>query len=164
MNHDLSSKQLEIKNNLEKDAVKSAIWISGIIGIFVFIILYLFFTGSTNHSTIKLVINAALGALSGYFAYKPILGWTTSKKTKEAHCDNCGSDYVVELVSHDEDLIAAVPRSKSERYSNKGDIRHRSWIEEKYNITDTYQCCECGKQKTNKYVVTKETGHSSSIT
>ena len=95
---------------------------------------------------------------------KPILGWTTSKKTKEAHCDNCGGDYAVELVSHDEDLIAAVPRSQSERYSNKGDIRHRSWIEEKYNITDNYQCCECGKQKTNTYVVTRKTGYSSSIT
>ena len=69
MNHDLSSKQLEIKNNLEKDAVKSAMWISGFVGIFVFIILYFVFPGFSNYSTIKLIINAALGAFSGYLAY-----------------------------------------------------------------------------------------------
>lgn len=164
MNHDLSSKQLEIKSKLEKDAVKSAMWISGFFGIFVIIILYLVLPWLTNHSTIKLIINVALGAFSGYVAYKPILGWTTSKETKDAHCDSCDSDYAVELVSHDEDLIAAVPRSIHERYSNKGEIRHRSWIEEKYNITNTYQCCECGKQKTKQHVVTRETGHSSTIT
>lgn len=166
MNHDLSSKQLEIKNNLEKDAVKSAMWISGFVGIFVFIILYFVFPGFSNYSTIKLIINAALGAFSGYLAYKPILGWTTSKKTKEAHCDNCGGDYAVELVSHDEDLIAAVPRSQIKRYMHvNGDkIQHSSWVEEKYNITDTYQCCECSKQKTKTYVVTRKTGYSSSTT
>jgi hypothetical protein len=88
-------------------------------------------------------------------------------QSRLARCLNCRSAYSKELIDKDETLVAIVPRQQIKRVaeasSTEGErYETSSWTEERYSVTDSYECRLCGDETKVKYFKTRKTGYRSS--
>ena len=88
----------------------------------------------------------------------------------DSRCKACNTEFAVQRVDSKKDFLSAIPRKNIKNEGKVGGygpdvgkqiLVHESWTEERYKITDTFSCVECGDTHVSTRVTTQRTGYSS---
>ncbi len=73
---------------------------------------------------------------------------------KTAKCDSCGAAFSRSRSDHVETLIASTPKDERKEQPDKS-TQVTSWIEDKFDVLDTYTCAKCSNVTTKAYQTTR---------
>lgn len=159
MNRNLSSSQIRIEKTIN---FKS--WLFGALAAFILSFIAINFLPKDSFLRISSLI--ALTAIALVPA-KKIFYLVLSA---DSRCKACNAQFSVQRVDSKKDFLTAIPRKKIKNEGKVGGygpdvgkqiIVHESWTEERYKITDTFTCAECGDTHVSTRVTTQRTGYSS---
>ncbi|HDR2892291.1 TPA: hypothetical protein I4G69_003156 [Enterobacter asburiae] len=159
MDRNLSSSQLKIQNSVN---IKS--WVFGAISAFVISFIAINFLPKDSFLRISSLI--AFTGVALVPAKKIIYHFLSA----DSRCKSCNTEFAVQRVDSKKEFISAIPRKNIKNMGNVGGhgpdvgkqiILHESWTEERYNITDTFACVECGDTHTTSRVTTQRSGYTS---
>lgn len=107
-------------------------------------------------------VAAGIGALAALLI-SAVTAVTYLVRASKLTCPECRSRFAIALIDRDEQLIAAVPRQQVTVVATSNSTggqknEYSSWVDEKYNVTDTYQCVVCGREYAERHIETRRTG------
>lgn len=141
----LSQEQEEMRQSIQKSAI---IW-SVVFGLIVAGITFWALGGQST------VIRLAATAFSGFVVLIGIFKWRFAANSKSAQCEKCSTAFSISKSDHVETLKSSATketRDAQEDFSTKV----TTWVEEVYDVTDTYSCGSCGDETVKKYTTTRK--------
>lgn len=93
-----------------------------------------------------LVVAAAAGFLVNRASF--------NSGAKSAKCQACGAAFSRSRTDRKEVLSGSASKEDREDQPD-GSVKVTKWIEERYDVTDTYTCSNCGDETTNEYQITR---------
>lgn len=148
----LSNEQLELKNSIQKSAVIWSVILALVIALLAYWLL------SSQGAVVRLGLAALIAAASGYGIFRAIF----SSKAKSAKCQQCSAAFSTSLDDRNEVLVDSQQRSESEPLDG-GRVKVTRWVEEKYDVVDSYKCSNCGFVSTKEYQVSRKRDEISKI-
>lgn len=159
MGRNLSNSQLKIQNSVK---IKS--WIFGALSAGVLAFLAIHFLPKDSFLRIS-----SLVAFTG-IALVPAQKIIYHVLAADSRCKSCNTNFSVKRVDSLKEFISAIPRKNIKNMGIVGGhgpdvgkqiILHESWTEERYKITDTFACVECGDTHASSRVTTQRSGYTS---
>lgn len=140
----LSQEQQDLRQSIQKSAM---IW-AVIFGVVIAAILYWALGGQGA------MIRAGGAVVGGVVLAAVIFKWRFGANSDAAKCANCNAAFSITRTDHAEVLAssqAKETREAQEDYSTKV----TTWVEEEYDVTDTYTCAKCDDITTKAYKTTR---------
>lgn len=159
MDRNLSPSQIKIEKSVN---FKS--WLFGSLAAFV--LSFIAMTFLPKDPILQISSLVALTAIALIPAKKIIYHFLSA----DSRCRSCNAQFAVKLVDSKKDFISATPRKKIKNQGKVGGygpdvgkqiIVHEFWTDERYKITDTFTCVECGNTDISTRISTQKTGYSS---
>jgi len=100
-----------------------------------------------------------------YFIYRML--------SSDSRCEVCEAPFAIKHIDSQKKFLSAIPRNCIKNIGKVGGygpdvgkqvMMHESWTEERYEITDTYECTECGDTHQSTRMTTQRTGYSGTKT
>lgn len=98
---------------------------------------------------------SAGAAVVGLLAAAGIYRKTISSGAAGAKCAECGADFSVTRTDHTEVLLKSESRESRKKLEN-GDTEITTWVEEVFNVDDTYTCAKCADLSHKTYQTTRK--------
>ena len=140
----LSSEQEALRASIRKSAV---IW-GIVLGLIIAGLAY-WLLGSQG-----IGIRSGGAALAGLLSAGLITRKNLSSGAAGAKCANCGAGFSVSRVDRQEVLAKSTPKEERKELDS-GDIEITTWVEEIYDVDDTYKCSSCGDTTHKTYQSTR---------
>lgn len=99
-------------------------------------------------------IRSGGAALAGLLSAGLITRKNLSSGAAGAKCANCGAAFSVARVERQEVLANTTPKEERKTLDN-GDTEITTWVEEVYDVDDTYKCSSCGDTTHKTYQSTR---------
>ena len=93
-------------------------------------------------------------ALVGVLTAGGIYRKNMSSGTADAKCTKCNAAFSVARVDRQEVMATSTPKEKRKNLDN-GDTEITTWIEEVYDVKDTYECATCSEVTHKTYQSTR---------
>lgn len=101
------------------------------------------------------LIRSAGAVVIGLLAATGIYRKTLSSGAAGAKCAECGAGFSVTRTDHTEDLLKSESRESRKEMEN-GDTEITAWVEEVFNVDDTYTCAKCAHVSQKTYQTTRK--------
>lgn len=129
----LSAEQEAMQASIRKTAT---IW--GCIGGAAVALIALWALGSQG-SAVRYGGAAILGAGAGFGLFK----WSFGNGSKAAQCGKCSAAFSITRTDRSEKLLGSAPKESRQEADDRS-TKVTTWVEESYEVTDTYTCAKCG--------------------
>jgi len=136
----LSDQQEKLRSSIKKGAVTWGV----ILGLIVAGIVYWLLGGQSG------LVRSAAAVGTGLIVAGLVFRKSMSSGADAAKCENCGAMFSVARVDRQEVLVNSEDRETRKELEN-GDTEITTWVEEKYDVTDTYECSKCQNTTTKTY-------------
>ncbi len=100
------------------------------------------------------VVRAAITVVLGGAVALVMFRKSMASGEEAARCAKCGAQFSLVKTDQSETLAHSEPREKREEQAD-GPTRITTWIEETYDVDDTYTCSNCGTVTHKKYQITR---------
>lgn len=141
---DLSEDQIAKRASIQKSAT---IW--GVIAGAVVGLLTLWILGGQGPA-VRFGAAFAAAVVVGYLAFRA----SFNSGAKSAKCEKCGAAFSKSRTDRTETLKSSEPKEEREEQPDKS-VKVTTWIEETYDVLDTYTCANCGDVTTKAYTTTR---------
>ncbi len=149
---ELSDEQLELKSSIQKSAVIWSVILALVIALLAYWLL------SSQGDVVRLGGGALIGAAAGYGIFRAIF----ASKSKSAKCEQCSAPFSTALDDRNEVLVGSEEKTRREHLDG-GEVKTTHWVEEKYDVADTYECSNCGYVFVKEYQVSRRRDEISKI-
>lgn len=140
----LSDQQEKLRSSIKKGAVTWGV----ILGLIVAGIVYWLLGGQSG------LVRSAAAVGTGLIVAGLVFRKSMSSGADAAKCENCGAMFSVSRVDRQEVLVNSEDRETRKELEN-GDAEITTWVEEKYDVDDTYKCSSCGDTTHKTYQTTR---------
>jgi len=141
---ELSNEQQELKASIQKSAI---IW-GLVLGLLVGLIAYWLLGDQENIVRIGGTAILGVGVVIVTFRSKFRTG------AKLARCAECGATFSISRSNREEILISSEEKSQYEKLDSGGS-KLTEWVEEKYDVLETYACSKCGNESIKEFQTTR---------
>lgn len=141
----LSNEQETVRASIKKGAI---IW-GLVLGVIVAALAY-WMLGSQEG-----MIRKGAAALAGLVVAGGMYRKSMSSGAAGAKCTKCNAAFSVSRVNRDEVLIKSESRESRKELEN-GDTEITTWVEEVFDVDDTYSCSKCSDVSHKKYQSTRK--------
>ena len=140
----LSQEQQELQASIKKS---STIW-AVIIGLITAGLVYWIMGSQTS------MIRGGAAVIGGVVVAFAMYRKSFKSGSKSALCSSCNAAFSISRTDKVETLVAS--ENKEEREAQEdGTTKVTTWVEEKYDVTDTYTCSACSDTTTKDYQTTR---------
>lgn len=148
----LSEEQQELQASIKKS---STIW-AVIIGLITAGMVY--WIMSSQATMIRGGAAVIGGAIVAFAMYRK----SFKSGSKSARCTSCDAAFSISRTDKSETLV--VSENKEEREAQEdGSTKVTTWVEEKYDVTDTYTCSACSDATTKEYQTTRRVDEKTEV-
>jgi len=141
----LSNEQQALRASIKKGAI---IW-GLVLGVIVAALAY-WMLGSQDG-----MIRKGAAALAGLVVAGGMYRKSMATGSAGAQCSKCNAAFSVSRVNRDEVLASSEARESRKELEN-GDTEITTWVEETYDVDDTYSCSKCSDVSHKKYQTTRK--------
>ncbi len=149
---DFSQEQVEKRAAIQKSASIIGVIVALIVGLVAYWIL-----GSQN-SGIRIGGSAVVALVAGFLVHRA----SFNSGAKSAKCANCGAAFSRSRTDRTEVLDSSSREEESETQED-GSTKVTTWIEEVYDVTETYTCSTCQDETTKTYKSNRRTGEEEKV-
>lgn len=141
--------ELDQDQQAMKASIRNGALVLGIIGFVIVGLLAYWLLGSQGD-----LVRAGGGAVIGALAGLGLFRWNFTSRSKGAACAKCGSVYSISRTDRNEVLKSSENKMEREAQPD-GSTKVTTWVEEVYDVTDTFTCSNCGGATTKNYTTTR---------
>ncbi len=148
----LTQEQQALKASITKSAMIWAI----IFGLIVAGILYWALGGQEN------LIRIGAAVVGGVAVFVVIFLWRKSANSTAAKCPKCNAAFSISRTDRTE-VLASSEEKETREPQEDGSVKVLTWVEEVYDITDTYTCSQCNDITTKESRTTRKKDEAETI-
>lgn len=141
----LSSEQQDLKNSIRKSAIIWGVILGGVAGAITFWLTA--DMAQDNRTQITGMVAGGVGFL---------LFWLISRSgAKSSKCEKCSASFSISRTNREENLVSSEEKSEHEKLENGGS-KLTTWIEEKFDVVETFACSSCDNITTKNSQTTRK--------
>ncbi|MCB1517060.1 MAG: hypothetical protein KDJ19_05530 [Hyphomicrobiaceae bacterium] len=141
--------ELDQDQQAMKASIRNGALVLGGVG-FVIVGLLAYWLLGSQGDLIRAGGGAVIGALAGFGLFR----WNFTSRSKGAACAKCGSVYSISRTDRNEVFKSSENKMEREAQAD-GSTKVTSWVEEVYDVTETYTCSSCGDVTTKNFTTTR---------
>ncbi|MCB9994552.1 MAG: hypothetical protein H6873_12960 [Hyphomicrobiaceae bacterium] len=132
-----------------KQSIRNGAMIFGVIGFVIVGLLGYWLLGSQG-DMVRIGGGAVAGALAGFGLFR----WNFTSRSKGAACAKCGAVYSISRTGR-QDVLTSSENKMDREAQPDGSTKVTTYVEEIYEVTETFTCSSCGDVTTKVYNSTR---------
>jgi len=101
-------------------------------------------------------------SLAGLVVLLAVFKWRFIANSKSAQCEKCSAAFSITKSDHIETLKSSTAKDTREKQED-GSVEVTTWLEEVFDVVDTYTCAKCSDVKTKEYTTTRKKDEKTTV-